>query len=344
VSIPKAVILSCVGTSLTADERRLFGQANPFGLILFKRNIDNPSQVLALTQEFRSCVGRADAPVLLDQEGGRVARLQPPHWEIFPPAAAIGELYTRDTARGLAAAKLLGRLLAAQLLPLGITVDCTPVCDLQFPKADAVIGDRAFGSDPHKVALLSRAVCDGLRVGGVLPVIKHIPGHGRAMADSHLELPVVETAAEELQNSDFAPFRELRDMPLAMTAHIKYSALDTQNCATLSPKIIAEVIREQIGFQGLLMSDDVTMKALNGSLPELSLASIKAGCDIALYCKDSVPDMTAICEAVPTLSLDAQLRWKNAQTWLRPMELFDPKLARAEFNQFFPDFAHAKSA
>ncbi len=337
----KPLIFACASTALTPDERKLFAQANPFGLILFKRNIDSPAQVQALVQEFRSCVGRPDAPVLIDQEGGRVARLQPPLWESFPPARAIGDLYRTDPVRGVAAAKLLGRLLAHQLLTLGITVDCTPVLDLAVPGADAVIGDRAFGSDPATVSLLARAVCDGLRVGGVLPVIKHIPGHGRAQADSHLALPDVEATLDELQSADFMPFADLSDMPIAMTAHVRYTALDPVNCATLSPTIISQIIREQMGFDGLLLSDDLTMKALCGSLPDLACACLEAGCDIALYCKDSVEDMAALAAAVPPLSADAQRRWAKAQKWLRPMELFDPKLAWAEFNQFFPELKRA---
>lgn len=327
---------------LTAAERRLFASINPLGLIVFKRNVESPNQLYALTSEFRACVGRADAPVLIDQEGGRVARLQPPHWEAFPPAAALGELFAIDAVRGVAAAKLLGRMLAAQLRPLGITVDCTPVLDLAIPGADSVIGDRAFAADPHSVAVLARAVCDGLRVGGVLPVIKHIPGHGRATADSHEALPVVSTPLAELQATDFVPFMELRDMPLAMTAHILYSALDDKACATLSPKIIGSVIRKEIGFQGLLMSDDITMKALEGSPATIARDVIAAGCDIALYCKHDEGDIAAIGEAVPLMSVDAQLRWQRAQQWLSPMDLFDLRLARAEFNQFFP--AYAKSA
>lgn len=343
MSIPKAIIVPCEGKSLTADERRLFATTNPFGLILFARNVENPAQVLALTQEFRACVGRADAPVLIDQEGGRVARLRPPHWDEFPDAALLGKLYKIDSVCGIAAAKLLGRMLAAQLSAIGISVDCTPVLDLRVDGADAIIGSRAFGADPETVAALGRAVCDGLRVGGVLPVIKHIPGHGRATADSHLELPRVEATSAELGSADFVPFESLHDMPLAMTAHILYSAIDPDNCATLSPKLIQGVIRQQLRFNGLLMSDDICMQALQGELPVLARRVIDAGCDVALVCQNNSkypPDvelLEAVMAATPMLSPEAQVRWQEARGWLRPLELYDPKLARAEFNRLMAE-------
>lgn len=349
MSIPKALIVPCEGKSLSVSERQLFASTNPFGLILFARNIDNPVQIKALTDEFRACVGRADAPVLIDQEGGRVARLRPPHWEELPAAARLGEIYRIDPTRGVAAAKLLGRLLAAQLLPLGINVDCTPVLDLHVKGADAVIGDRAFGDDPKTVSVLGRAVCDGLCVGGVLPVIKHIPGHGRAATDSHIELPRVGTAADQLEASDFVPFDNLCDMPLAMTAHILYSEIDPDNCATLSSKVIGEIIRKRLSFNGLLMSDDICMQALQGDLPSLARGVIEAGCDVALICQNNskypadVKVLADVLAATPALSSLAQQRWQRALDWLKPMQLFDPKLARAEFQRLIPE-APRKSA
>lgn len=342
MTAPKAAIVSCAGKTLGVDERQLFASANPFGLILFGRNIDSPTQVRALTDEFRACVGRADAPVLIDQEGGRVARLRPPHWEELPPAARLGELYRIDPTRGVAAAKLLGRLLAAQLSPLGINVDCTPVLDLYIKGADAVIGSRAFGDDPKTISVLGRAVCDGLCVGGVLPVIKHIPGHGRATADSHFELPRVDAPVSQLEGSDFIPFDNLCDMPLAMTAHILYSNIDSDNCATLSAKVIGDVIRKQLSFNGLLLSDDICMQALQGDLPSLSRRVIDAGCDVALVCQNNpeyppdVPLLAEVLAATPALSLLAQQRWQQAIDWLKPMSLFDPKLAKAEFQRLIP--------
>ncbi len=350
MSIPKALIVSCAGKSLSQDERRLFGAANPFGLILFSRNIDNPTQVKALTDEFRACVGRMDAPVFIDQEGGRVARMRHPHWEEFPAAAALGELYQIDPVRGIAAGKLLGRMLAAQLLQVGITVDCTPVLDIPVADANGVIGDRAFAKDPRIVTALGRAVCDGLRVGGVLPVMKHIPGHGRAMVDSHEELPTVGAAPDLLADTDFVPFEKLADIPLAMTAHIVYSEIDPAHCATMSTKVIEGVIRQQLGFEGLLISDDVCMNALQGSLPQRTRRVLDAGCDVALVCQNSAsfpPDTKVLQEALEAagpLSEAAQRRWKAACDWLRPMGLFDPKLARAEFNQLIPEGGLVKSA
>lgn len=329
----KAVIYGCEGTSLTAAERELFARVKPFGLILFARNIDNPVQVMELTAEFRACVGSAEAQVLIDQEGGRVARLKLPHWQELPPAEKIGALYLKDKAEGLASAKLLGRRLASMLLPLGITIDCTPVLDLRVPGADEVIGDRAFSSDPLIVAPLARAVCDGLLAGGVYPVIKHIPGHGRARADSHKELPVVDTSRAELEAMDFVSFTKLSDMPFAMTGHILYSALDPHNCATFSPEIIGKVIRSRIGFDGLLMSDDLYMSALSGPMVERARKSWAAGCDLALYCKHDIDDMNAIAEIAPDMAGETLARWQRAQRMLRPLELYDAPLIRAEFDR-----------
>lgn len=347
MSIPKSVIVPCAGTSLTAEERRLFGHTNPFGLILFTRNIDNPNQVRALADEFRACVGRADAPVFIDQEGGLVARLRPPHWESFPSASVLGELYKIDPVRGIAAGKLLGRMLASQLAPLGITVNCAPVLDLPVEGANRVIGSRAFSQDPGTVSAIARAVCDGMRVGGVLPVVKHIPGHGRAMADSHFELPRVNASLETLEASDFIPFQNLGDIPFAMTAHVLFTELDPDNCATLSSRIIDGVIRQHLHFNGLLMSDDICMRALEGDLPVLARRAIEAGCDLVLICQNSneypldTKALAEVIDVVPALSEETQGRWQKALEWLRPMGLFDPKLARAEFNHLIPEAARA---
>ena len=341
MNIPKALIVPCEGLALTSGERQLFKDQNPFGLILFARNIHAPEQVAALTAEFRACVGRDDAPVLIDQEGGRVARLKPPHWHELPPAEKIGQLYLQDSQAGLDAAYLLGRLLASQLAPLGITVDCAPVLDLLVAGADSVIGNRSFGPDPQVVSVLGRAVCNGLRAGGVLPVIKHIPGHGRATADSHLELPHLETPVDVLAASDFIPFANLADIPLAMTAHVLYREIDAEACATLSPKVINGVIRQRLGFDGLLMSDDICMQALEGKLPDLARGILAAGCDLALICQNSSRDqpdlavLDSVLEATPALTAQAQRRWEKAKDWLTlqpPAEstcesVFEPDLA-----------------
>ena len=262
---PGAVITGCAGQSLSEDERRLFADTDPFGFVLFARNIDTPDQVRALTGAMRAAVGRADAPVLIDQEGGRVARLRPPHWRHPPSAARFGEMARRDPDAAATAAELNGQLIAAELRALGITVDCVPVLDVPGPGMHVVIGDRAYAETADMVARLGRATCDGLLSGGVLPVIKHIPGHGRARADSHAELPVVDAPRAELEAVDFAPFRALADMPWGMTAHVVYGAIDPDRPATTSSSVIAEIIRGWIGFDGLLLSDDLCMAALSGT-------------------------------------------------------------------------------
>src|SRR5437899_4008126 len=273
----RAFITGVSGTELTAAEREFIRAERPWGFILFKRNIETPAQVTALVAELRSAVGAADAPVLIDQEGGRVQRLGPPHWPIYPPGAIFGTLYDTDSALGLTAARLSARLIAADLADLGITVDCLPLADVPVAGSDAVIGNRAYGTEPDKVAAVARAVTDGLEQGGVLPVLKHIPGHGRATADSHFRLPTVDAARDELERTDFAAFRPLADLPMAMTAHVVFSALDPAHPATTSATIIQRVIRGVIGFQGLLMSDDVSMNALAGPIAQRSRAIVTAG-------------------------------------------------------------------
>jgi beta-N-acetylhexosaminidase len=293
----RACILGCGGTALSADERALFVEAQPFGFILFARNIESPEQVRTLVRELRATVGRADAPVLIDQEGGRVQRLREPFWPDFPPAARFGEIYARDTDRALQAARLGARLIAAELTALGINVDCLPVVDLRFPEGHGVIGDRAYGSDPEMVAALGGAAAQGLIDGGVLPVLKHIPGHGRARADSHQELPVVDAVLSELDQTDFRPFARLSNLPLAMTAHVVYSAIDPRRAATVSPIVIRDVIRGRIGFDGLLMSDDLSMKALKGSLGRRTEEALAAGCDVALHCNGRLGEMREVAAA-----------------------------------------------
>jgi len=304
----RACILGCAGTTLSDEERALFEQAQPFGFILFARNIENPDQVRALVRELRMLVGRDNAPILIDQEGGRVQRLRPPHWPDFPTAASFGEVHARDAARGLEAARLGARLIAAELAALGINVDCLPVADLLFAEGHGIIGDRAYGSDPDIVALLGRAAADGLMEGGVLPVVKHMPGHGRARADSHEELPVVETPIDELDRTDFQSFRRLNDLPIGMTAHVVYTAVDPQHAATVSPVAIEEVIRKRIGFDGLLLSDDLSMKALKGSLGSRTEAALTAGCDVALHCNGHLDEMAEVVAAAGPLAGEAARR------------------------------------
>lgn len=303
----RAFITGLAGTGITADERALLRDAEPWGLILFKRNIESPDQVRRLTAEFRAITGR-DAPVLVDQEGGRVQRLGPPHWPVYPPGSAFGRLYGLDKAQAMAAVSLGAQLMAADMHAIGIDVDCLPVADVPVAASDPVIGDRAYGDTPAQVAALAGAAAEGLLKGGVLPVLKHLPGHGRATADSHLTLPVVETDRQTLEASDFEAFRPLAGLPLGMTAHVVFSAIDRVAPATTSAIMVKDVIRGSIGFKGLLMSDDITMQALSGSLAERSRAAIAAGCDIVLYCRGDVAEMNEVADASPVLSGEAARR------------------------------------
>src|ERR1700685_1026851 len=289
----RAFITGVRGLALTDHERAFLREAQPWGLILFRRNVASPQQLRGLIDEMRDVVGR-DAPVLIDQEGGRVQRLGPPHWPSYPPGAAYGALYDQERETGLAAARLGARLIASDLADLGIDVDCLPLADVPVPGSDAVIGDRAYGTEPGKVAAIAGAIAEGLGGGGVLPVLKHIPGHGRATADSHKRLPVVSTDRATLEAADFAAFRPLTGLPLGMTAHVVFSAIDPVAPATLSAAIVGGVIRDSIGFRGLLMSDDISMSALSGSLSERTAAAITAGCDMVLHCDGELAQMRSV--------------------------------------------------
>ena len=328
----KAFITGVSGTELTADEREFIASERPWGFILFKRNIGTPAQVASLVGQLREAVGAVDAPVLIDQEGGRVQRLGPPHWPAYPPGAAFGRLYDVDPALGLAAARLSARLIADDLMPLGVTVDCLPLADVPIAGADAVIGDRAYGTRPDKVAAIARAVTDGLEKGGILPVLKHIPGHGRATADTHFRLPVVDTPKIELEATDFAAFRPLADLPMAMTAHVVFSAFDPAHPATTSATMIEHVIRGLIGFQGLLMSDDVSMNALAGSVAERTRAIFAAGCDMVLHCNGKLDEMRLVARDTPELSGKALARATRALTARKAPLAFDRAAARAELD------------
>ena len=307
----RAFITGLAGTTMTPDERAFLHEREPWGFIIFQRNIDTPAQVRRLTASVRDAVGR-DAPVLVDQEGGRVQRLGPPHWPTYPPGAAYGRCYDRNAAEGIRAAYLGARLIAADLAAVGVDVDCLPIADVPVAGANSVIGDRAYGETAEKVALLGRAVADGLLAGGVLPVLKHIPGHGRAAADSHGALPIVETDRETLTTTDFAAFRPLSDLPLGMTAHIVYTAIDPIAPATTSVTLVRDVIRDWLGFRGLLMSDDISMGALSGSIEERSRAAIAAGCDVVLHCNGELDEMRAVASAVPVLAGEAAARAEAA--------------------------------
>src|SRR6266478_6939095 len=328
----RAFITGIAGTELSAAEREFIAAERPWGFILFKRNIDNPTQVAALNRELRDAVGDADAPVLIDQEGGRVQRFGPPNWRLYPPGAALGRLYDIDSALGLTAAHLSARLIADDLIKAGVTVDCLPLADVPVAGADAVIGDRAYGTEPGKVAAIARAVTDGLEQGGVLPVLKHIPGHGRATADTHFRLPEVDTPKAELERTDFAAFQSLAELPMAMTAHVVFSALDPAQPATTSATIIQQVIRGVIGFQGLLMSDDVSMNALAGSIAERTRAIVAAGCDVVLHCNGKLDEMREVAREAPELSGEALERAGRALAARRAPQAFDRLAARAELD------------
>jgi beta-N-acetylhexosaminidase len=340
----KAFIIGVSGTELAAEEREFIASERPWGFILFKRNVGTPAQVASLVGRLRDAAGAADAPVLIDQEGGRVQRLGPPHWPVYPPGAAFGRLYDIDPALGLAAARLSARLIADDLLPLGVTVDCLPLGDVPIAGADAVIGDRAYGTRPDRVAAIARAVTDGLHQGGVLPILKHIPGHGRATADTHFRLPVVDTPKIELEATDFAAFRPLADLPMAMTAHVVFSAFDPAHPATTSATMIEQVIRGLIGFQGLLMSDDVSMNALAGSVAERTRAIFAAGCDMVLHCNGKLDEMRPVARETPELSGKAFARAKRALAARKAPLAFDRAAARAELDALIERAAGAAGA
>jgi len=328
----RALIVGCSGLELTPQEMAFIREVQPWGFILFRRNIAAPDQVRRLTASFRDLVGRDDAPVLIDQEGGRVQRMGPPHWPKYPPGRAFAQMPSRDDGARREMVRLGARLMAHDLRAVGINVDCVPVLDVPVAGAHDIIGDRAYGTDPESVATLGRAAAAGLLAGGVLPVVKHVPGHGRAGADSHHALPVVDAPLELLRAQDFLPFRHLADMPLAMTAHVVYTAIDRDHPATTSRVVIDTIIRGEIGFDGLLMSDDLSMQALSGTLGERAEAAFAAGCDVALHCNGVLDEMVAVAKAAPALEGKARARAESALARIRHLpEPLDPGDARARF-------------
>lgn len=324
----RAFVCGCSGMALTRQERDFLRAAKPFGLILFKRNIETPWQVSALIDDFLNCLGEAKAAVLVDQEGGRVQRLGPPHWRAYPPAARFGGL-DLPLERKERLVRLAGALIGGDLRQLGITIDCAPVLDVPVEGSHGVIGDRAYSKDPELVARLGRAAALGLTDGGVLPVMKHIPGHGRARLDSHFDLPVVTEPLDVLVRSDFRPFAANADLPMAMSAHVVFTALDPDRPATLSPAAI-EYIRKTIGFDGLLLSDDLSMQALSGSLRARAEAAFCAGIDLALHCNGDLGEAAAVAEAAPDLCGAALERAERAAKWRGDGVGFDPLEAWAE--------------
>ncbi len=327
------VIYGCGGLGLSARERDFFRESRPWGFILFARNVESPDQIRGLVRALRETVEDPSAPILIDQEGGRVARLKPPNWRQRPPAARFGELHDRDPEAAREATYLNARLIAHDLTELGINVDCLPVLDVPVKGAHDIIGDRAFAHDPGTVIDLGRAQIEGLMEGGVLPVMKHIPGHGRAGADSHLSLPRVDAGAEELSASDFVPFRSLDLCPMAMTAHVVYEAIDPQRPATTSPKVIRDVIRGEIGFEGLLMSDDLSMQALDGPMEVRTRAALFAGCDVVLHCNGEMDEMMMVASEAKKLEGLPLKRAEAALAHLARPDAFDPAAAEARLAQ-----------
>jgi len=307
----KPVIFGLSGPVLTADERAFFAEARPAGYILFKRNVETRAQLRALTDSIRALEGRADVAILVDQEGGRVARLGPPEWPAFPAGPQFDALYERAPMSGIEAARANAHALGLTLAEVGITVDCLPLLDVARPETTEAITCRAYGSEPMRVAAMGRATLEGLRAGGVVGVVKHMPGHGRALADSHYHLPTVTAAAEELED-DIAPFRALAGAPMGMTSHIVYQAWDAERPATLSPIVIEQVIRGRIGFDGLLMSDDIDMKALSGTPAEKAVGAVAAGCDVVLDCWARMEEMRAIAAALPDITARGRERLDEA--------------------------------
>lgn len=344
MSAPSAVILGCAGRTLGAAEGDFFRDLDPFGFILFARNIDEPDQVRTLVESLREAVGRADAPVLIDQEGGRVARLRPPHWKARPAARRFGHIHDRDPDAALQAIRLNYALIGAELADLGIDVDCAPVLDVPVPGAHDIIGDRACHETAGVIASLGAAICDGLADAGIMPVVKHIPGHGRALADSHLALPRVDASLDDLDAGDFEPFRRLAAAPWGMTAHIVYEALDPDRPATLSPVVVGDHIRRRIGFDGLLLTDDLSMKALSGSFAERASSSLAAGCDVVLHCNGDMAEMQAVADGLREMDGEALRRSENARSWLAVRKTdVDVAAAEAELEDIFSRFPATSS-
>jgi beta-N-acetylhexosaminidase len=326
----KAFISGVAGSRLGADEAAFFAGEQPWGLILFKRNCREPAEIRDLVAGFRDAVGRPDAPVLIDQEGGRVQRLQPPNWPSYPPGRTFGVVAEEDEEAGRRAAWLQGRLIGADLTDLGITIDCLPVLDVAVQGVTDAIGNRSFGGDPKMVATLGRAMAEGLTAAGVLPVMKHVPGHGRAVVDSHKLLPVVDADVDTLIATDFAPFAALADLPIAMTSHVVYSAIDPDRPATTSQIVIRDIIRGRINFHGLLLSDDVSMNALSGDYGERARSIRDAGCDLVLHCNGRIEEMRAIADASAALAGESGERAARALSLIPRPQPFDRAAAREE--------------
>ncbi|MFS2149695.1 beta-N-acetylhexosaminidase [Rhizobium sp. Rhizsp42] len=330
----KAMILGCSGLSLTPEEKAFYAGERPWGFILFGRNISEPQQISDLVAEMRESVGW-QAPVLIDQEGGRVQRIRPPILPHYPSGQQLGDLYREDPEKGKRAAWLMSRLHAFDLSKFGINVDCLPVLDVPVEGSSNVIGNRAYGMDPKTVTDMGNAASEGLKAGGVLSVMKHMPGHGRGFADSHHELPVVRVSREELEAHDFPPFIAMKDELMAMTCHLVFTAIDPENPATTSRKVIDGIIREHIGFKGLLLSDDSSMNALSGTLGERAANIIAGGCDIVLHCNGHMDEMLEVVANVPLLQGGALERAKRVEQGFPTADGADEAVIRDEFDAMF---------
>jgi beta-N-acetylhexosaminidase len=334
-----AAVYGCEGAELTPEERAFFRDVRPLGFILFARNCVDPQQIRALVSALRETAGDARALIFIDQEGGRVSRLKPPHWRMRPAARRFGDLYKTDPAAARDAVYLCARLIAHDLESLGVNADCAPVLDVPSPGAHDIIGDRAFSTDAASIIALGRAVLEGLLDGGVLPVVKHIPGHGRATADSHVALPRVEASRDVLSASDFVTFRSLNQAPIAMTAHVVFETIDPQRPATTSPRVVRDVIRGEIGFDGLLLSDDLSMAALDGPLRARTKAALFAGCDIALHCNGRLDEMKDVAREAKPLAGLALARAEAALAHLHPPVPLDIAAAEARLAAIMGAFA-----
>ena len=311
-NLPAAVVLGCANTELSDEELDLFKELNPFGFILFERNCKSPGQVVELVRSLRDSVKREDAPVLIDQEGGNVQRLKPPHWNNIPSAELLGLIYDVNNKRGLETSYTAGRLIASELATLEISVNCAPVLDVFFESTTKALAGRTYSSDPSVIINIAKAFYSGLCEGGILPVIKHMPGHGRAKSDSHIDVPKVRASHHDLTNSDFNAFKAFSSAPLGMTAHVTYESLDSNNVATNSSYIIQNIIRQEIGFDGLLFSDDICMGALKGNLTSRCENALNAGCDVVLHCSGNINEMSLIKTFIPSISLECESRWNTA--------------------------------
>ena len=342
---PLPVVFGCAGLTLSSAERKFFAAANPFGFILFQRNCDNPDQLHWLIKDLRLAVGREDAPILIDQEGGRVARLTPPHWGKYPPARLFGAMYERDPEWGTEAVQLCARLVADELHKLGITINCAPVVDLYIEGSSNALGDRAISAKPAVVAALARAWAEVFLDQGILPVIKHIPGHGRFNVDPHLVQPVIEASRAELESDDFVPFELLKDLPIAMNSHAVFTALDPDSPVSLSAIVHDEIIRGVIGFDGLVLSDDLAMKALHGTPAELTKKALGAGADIALHCNGKLDEMEAITAVLQPMNEESWGRWEHAKAMAKtPEAAYNPAADSARLDILLGAIAYQAKA